>query len=94
MWVRCGLQLRITHLEPDARFAAEAAAVGVVGTAKRSLGDGVLAGPVVAVHGVPDNEAAGRDVAEIISAKRNSKKKSADEQSAVGVVEHEMASIA
>lgn len=44
---------------------AEAAAVGVVGAAERSLGDGGLTGTVVAVHRVPDHFAAGLDVAEM-----------------------------
>ena len=50
----------------DARIVAEAAAVGVVGTALFSLGNGFVTSPVVAVKGVPDNLTAGQNIAVIL----------------------------
>lgn len=54
---------KLTHQEPIARLVAETAAVGVVRTAERCLGDGALARPVVAVHRVPNDLAVNGDVA-------------------------------
>lgn len=52
----------ISYLKVVARVAAEAAAVGVVGAAQGSLGDGGLSRPVVAVDRVPDDVAVSQDV--------------------------------
>lgn len=53
----------LSHLKVVAGFAAEAAAVRVVGAAEEALGDGVFSRAVVAVHRVPDDQATSKDIA-------------------------------